>query len=330
MEYAELGDTGIEVSQISLGLWNVSGDPTWGSQREQDAVEAIETAIADGVTFFDTAEAYGDGYAEELLGRVLAEHDREELVIATKVSADNLRPPDLKEACEASLDRLNTDYVDVYYIHWPNRDVPMADTFEAMAELQEAGTVREVAVSNFGVEDLAEATEHADVAADQLPYSLLWRAIEHEVLPACRERDVGVTCYSPLAQGLLAGTFESPDDVPAGRARTRHFSGERPEARHGESGAEAETFEAIARVEGIFEDADVDMVQGALAWVRSRRGVDSVIVGARNAEQMRANAAAADVDLSPETVDRLDEATADLTETLGANPDMWQSDSRYR
>jgi aryl-alcohol dehydrogenase-like predicted oxidoreductase len=332
MKQTPLGGIDLEVSAVTMGLWNVAGGVTWGETEREAAIDAIDAAIDAGITTFDTAEAYGDGASERILGEAIADRDRGDLQVATKAWTDNHRAGDLREACLASLDRLGTDYVDLYYLHYPNEDVPFAETFGALAELREEGLIREVGVSNFGIEQLAAAREVSPVpvVANQVPYSLLWRAIESGVQPACLESDTSIVAYSPLAQGLLTGAYASPAEVPDGVARTRHFSGDRPHARHGEDGVEDLTFETIDRIRGICADADRPMAEVALAWVLDQTGVGSAIAGSTTPEHVRANATAAGVDLDPEILERLDAATADLKDALGENPDPWQSDSRYR
>ena len=332
MEHRTLGRGAVDVSAVTMGLWNVAGGVTWGETAREEAIEAIDAAIEAGITTFDTAEAYGDGTSERLLGEAIAEHDREDLRIATKAWTDNHRAADLEDACRASLDRLGTDYVDLYYLHYPNEAVPFAETFEALAELREEGLIREVAVSNFGVEQLAAAREASPIpiVANQVPYSLLWRAIEFDVQEACLDGDTSIVAYSPLAQGLLTGAYEDPDAVPEGVARTRHFRGDRPRARHGEDGAEGLTFETIDRIRSICADLDRPMAEVALAWVLDRAGVASAVAGSTTPEHVRANAAAAGRSLDPAIVERLDATTEELKTDLGANPDPWQSDSRYR
>ncbi|MFW5985529.1 MAG: aldo/keto reductase [Halanaerobiaceae bacterium] len=328
MEYKKLGQSGLEVSTISMGCWAIVGGSTWGPQDEEDAVAAIQAAYDSGINFFDTAEAYGDGYSEELLGKAVKDF-REDIVIASKVSASHLKPEELKKSCTDSLRRLDTDYIDVYYIHWPNRDVPFADTLGALKELKQEGKIRSICCSNFGKNDLTELLKHGEVDANQLPYNLLFRAIEYEIQPLCVENDVSITCYSPIAQGLLTGKFKTLDQVPAGRARTRHFSPDRPQASHQEEGAEAETFAAIEKIREISRESGIKMVHLALSWLVSRKGVASVIVGARNPEQIKENARAAEVDVKPEILKKLTMATDTLRQKLGKNPDMWKTDSRY-
>ncbi len=329
MQYETLGQTDVEVSRVGLGLWNISGGSDWEKTDEDQAIETIHEAYDSGVTFFDTAEAYGDGYSEEVLGEALDGLDRDDVVVASKVWQDNLAYDDLKAACEASLDRLGTDYVDVYYVHYQHPEIPVSETMRAMKELQEEGKIRVPAVSNTGPADLDATLAEGRVEANQVPYNLLWRAIEYEVADASRGEDVDLVAYSPLAQGLLTGEYESIEEYPTGRMRTRHFSGDRPGARHGEAGAETETFAAVERIRDLCAEYDRDMVEVALAWPLHQPGVTAVLAGASSPEHARANAAAADVSLSEDLLADLDDATTDLKEALGPNPDPWQSDSRY-
>ncbi len=329
MEYRKLGRSNLTVSAVSMGCWAIVGGSTWGPQDESEALAAIRASLDAGVTFFDTAEGDGDGHSEELLGQALAGR-RDEAVIATKVSRSHLSPEAVREACEGSLRRLRTDVIDLYIVHWPSREVPLEKTWRTMEDLQTQGKVRVLGVSNFATGDLAELLEVGRPEADQLPYSLLWRAIEHEVVPVCMRNDISVTCYSPLAQGLLTGKFRTADDVPVGRARTRLFSGDRPEARHGEPGAEAETFSAIDRIRAVAEELGEPMGRVALAWLLAQPSVASVIAGARNPQQARENAAAGDLTLPDDVVRELSQATEALKEHFGTNPDVWESESRMR
>jgi len=329
-ELRNIGRTDIRVSTVSMGCWAIVGDQTWGPQDENEAVATIQAAVDAGINFFDTAEGYGAGFSEELLARALGKR-RDEVVIASKVSPHHARGWDeLRTACENSLRRLDTDYLDVYYLHWPCRGTPIAEIIQNFERLRNMGNIRCFAVSNFGVGDLTELLEHGRCEANQLPYSLLWRVIENGILPLCRRNDISVTCYSPLAQGLLTGKFRSPDEVPEGRARTRHFSGNRPQARHGEPGCEAATFAAIRAVADIAAEIGRPMAEVALAWLIHQPGVASVIAGARTPAQVRQNARAMDLNLSPEVLRKLAGVTEALTVHFGDNPDMWESKSRYR
>jgi aryl-alcohol dehydrogenase-like predicted oxidoreductase len=329
MQYRQLGRSDLKVSVVCMGCWAIVDEGTWGPQDESAALAAIQAALDAGITFFDTAEGYGGGRSEELLSRGLAGR-RHEAVIATKASSAHHRPADLRAACERSLRRLRSDRIDLYLLHWPSREVPFAETWRAMEDLQREGKVRVAGVSNFATADLADLRAVGRPEANQLPYSLLWRAIEHEVLPACLSHDISVTCYSPLAQGLLTGKFRTPDEVPAGRARTRHFAGSRPEARHEEAGAEAETFAAIDRVRQAGDELGWPTAHVALAWLLGQPGVTSVIAGARSPAQARENAAAGERKLPVGVVTALSAATEELKRKFGPNPDMWQTESRMR
>lgn len=329
MQYRKLGHSDLEISAVSMGCWALAGDWVWGPQDEGEAIRAIHAALECGINCFDTAEGYGDGRSEELLGRALAGM-RERAVIASKVLPSHLRPADLRASCEASLRRLGTDYLDIYYLHWPNPEVPIAETLGALEGLRDEGKVRVAGCSNYGRRDLADLLQQGRVEVNQLCYSLLWRGIEREILPICLARGIGVTCYSPLAQGLLTGKFRSADEVPAGRARTRHFSASRPQARHGEPGAEVETFETLEAIRRICAGARLPMAQVALAWLLRQEGVASVICGARSPEQVRTNVAAASLQLSAELAAELTLATDGLKARFGANVDMWQSEERSR
>ena len=331
MEYRKLGQSDLESSVISMGCWGIAGGQMWGKQDEKDAIKAIRTAHDLGINLFDTAEAYGDGYSEKVLGEALADR-RNEVLIASKVKDSNLDHDSLKDACEGSLKRLDTDYIDLYYIHWPNHDIPIQETARALEELKKEGKIRHYATSNFGVRDLDEILEHTNIDVNQLPYSLLWRSIEFGIQSSCIENDVSMACYSPLVHGLLTGKFENPEDVPDGRARTRHFSSERPHTRHGEEGVEEKTFRTIDAINDICREAGIKMVHASIAWVLSRKGVGTVITGARNPNQVKSNVRAAEIDISEEVLNELTDVTEDLKSQLGDNPDMWEGsgDSRYR
>jgi len=331
MQYRKLGNSDIEVSAVAMGCWAVAGDFTWGDQDEAQAIRALQHATDVGINFFDTAPGYGNGYSEQLLGRALADR-RDRTVIATKVSRGQLAPADLTASVERSLSHLQTDHIDLLQIHWPNWDQPMDQTLAVMQKLADQGKVRAIGVSNFGPRDLAEALGHAPIVANQLAYSLLARAIEYEIQPLCRDHGISILPYSPLAQGLLTGKFATADDVPATRARTRHFSTDRPHTGHGEPGCEAETFQAIDAVRRIAQRLDVPMNQLALAWCLHQPAVASVIAGARSVEQVAANAAAADIKLDDATLGELDAATQPVKQALGPEADLWKppAESRMR
>jgi len=329
MQMRRLGKTDVEVSVVAMGCWAIVGDSTWGPQDQSDTAQAIDAAMDAGVNFFDTAEAYGDGFSEEILGKAFRGM-RDEVVIATKASGNHHAPAELKKACENSLRRLQTEYVDLYQLHWPSREVPFSDTWEMMCQLRREGKARAIGVSNFGGEDLAALHQSGTPDSDQLCYNLLFRGIEYEIQPVCADDEISIICYSPMMQGLLTGKFAGPDEVPEGRARTRHFAQDRPGARHIEQGAEEETFRAVNRIREIIQVTGKPMSSVALAWLLARPAVTTVLAGMRNAEQAKQNAMAGELKLTDGMVAELTQATEELKEKLGPNADMWQTDSRIK
>ena len=324
-----LQPSGIEISALTLGLWAIGGDDVWGDQDETQAIDAIHCALDLGINSLDTAEGYGSGRSEELLGKALAGR-RSDAVIATKVLAENQGPGDLEAACEASLRRLGTDYIDLYYLHWPTRDHPIEETVGRLERLREAGKIRVPCVSNFGPSDLGIATGVAPIPIDQLVYNLMTRAIEFEIAPACQKHDVAMACYSPLMQGLLSSSYTT-DTFPEGRKRSRHFSADASRfARHGEPGHDEEVRQAESRVKAICADAGVDPATAAIAWLFRQPGVATVIAGARSPDQVRRNVAAADAIISDDLSRALTEATEPLKNAMGGNADLWQGGSNAR
>jgi myo-inositol catabolism protein IolS len=330
MDYRKLGRSELMVSTICMGCWALAGGALWGDQDEQQAIGALHTALDIGVNFFDTAEGYGAGDSEIILGKAFKDR-RDEAIIATKVSENHMHPADLRHACEQSLQRLQTDYIDVYYLHWPSREVPFEETLAEMDLLKEEGKIRYIGCSNFGKKDLERLLAVQHVEVNQLAYNLLFRAIEYEIAPICLEHEVSIAPYSPLLHGILTGKFATVEAIPDGRARTRHFSPKlHPQTRHGGAGAEEETARALYGIRDICDGAGLDMTKVALAWLLAQPGVTTVIAGARSPEQIRANAEAAELQL-PEDVERaLTEATEELKAAFGTNADMWESEKNSR
>ena len=289
----------------------------------------IHAALDAGVNFFDTAAVYGNGESESLLQTALAGR-RDQVVIASKVRPDMMAPDDLVRGCEESLRRLGTDYLDLYQTHWANPEVPFEDSWATLIRLRDQGKIRWAGVCNAGTEHLKLAAGIQTPVTNQLPWNLLWRAIEEEILPQCRQAEIGILAYSPLMHGLLADKYQNAADVPDGRARSRHFSTDRQLARHGEAGCENQTFAAIAAIREIASELDRTMADVSLNWVAAQPGVTCVIAGAGSPEQLGANVLALARPLSDESVRRLSAATEPLRELLGPNPDMWQGATASR
>jgi myo-inositol catabolism protein IolS len=332
MEKRPCGKSGIEVSALGIGAWAYGGgdDDYWGAQDQNDVLAVVNGALDRGINYFDTAEGYNGGRSEEALGKAVGSR-RAEAVIGSKISPSNTVPSVLREHCDASLQRLGTDYMDIYFVHWPISRHPVQDAFETLGALQAEGKIRAIAVSNFGVNDLTKAlATGARIDVNQLCYNLVSRAIEIEIVPLCLENDIAIFPYMPLLQGILSGKYATLDEIPLERMRTRQFSSDRPGSRHGGPGAEDEMRRILEGMRQISTETEIPMDQLALAWTMAKPGVASVLAGVRNMEQLGRNAAAADVALSAELVGRLDELTEPLKQMLGPNADYFQGDEGSR
>ena len=329
MKYKKFGSTDIDISTIVLGCWAIGGGYNWGDQDEKDSIETIRAAIDAGINMFDTAPAYNEGIAEEVLGKGLAEQ-RDKVIIASKVWPDSLEADKLIQSCEKSLKRLGTDYIDYYQIHWANWDVPLEESYSALDKLKQDGKIRFIGVSNFGVRDIGDALDCGEVIGNQVAYSLLFRAIEYGILEKCRAAQVSVLAYSPLAQGLLTGKFKGPEDLAVDRARVRWFSKDRAETVHDSEGCEKEAFAAVEKIREISADIGEPMANVALAWLLQQPGVTAVIAGARRPDQIIGNARAANLQLPVEILSSLNSATEEVKKKIGPNADPWRTASRIR
>ena len=330
MNYNYLGKTNIKVSEFALGCWPFAGGSVWGTQDKSDSISTVHAALDNGINFFDTAEGYNDDYhSESILGEALVNR-RDRSVIATKISPPNLLPQKIEEACNNSLKRLSTDYIDLYQIHWPNHDINMEDSINELNKLVDKGKIRSLGVCNFGVDDINEILKLGVFSTDQLPYNLLWRPIEEEILPECKKNNIGIICYSPLAQGLLTGRYRNADEVPDGISRSRLFNKNRPLSNHDDEGCENEVFKCINKIQEIAKTLGEDSAKIALSWVRQQSNITSLLVGARNTKELEMNLSAFEYDLSTELIKELSDLTNNVKLYLGKNPDMWKSDNRMR
>nr|CAB3257997.1 voltage-gated potassium channel subunit beta-2-like [Phallusia mammillata] len=339
MERVKLSNSDLEVSRVCLGCWQFNdgkADNTWHAQDVKVSCAIVDKSLEMGVNFFDTAEAYSDHGSESVLGRAL-EGRRRDAIVATKFggrknTGDKLyRAEDIDQSLTESLQALKTDYVDLYQVH---QSVIMKDPAETVKELkrqQALGRIRYYGVSNFGPLSMKDFNEAGGVpVTNQLPYNLLWRSIEYDIIKSCDRYNIDVIAYSPLQQGLLTGKYPNPESVPEGRRRTRHFKGDStPLSRHGRAGAEVETFQTISDIRDICEKAKIpNMGSAAIAWLLGQPRVSSVIVGASGPEQMVENCKL--LQLDRETLGQLSSTSDGLKEKLGDNPDMWAKESRVR
>jgi myo-inositol catabolism protein IolS len=317
MQHRQLGTSQIKISAILFGGWQ-SGKSGWTSINDDETIAAHRAALEAGIDTFDTAEAYGEGHSERILAKAIGDR-RDEIVIATKVWAGNLKKDKLVEACERSLKNLGTDRIDLYQIHWPSGSfhseiVPIEESMGALNALKEQGKIRAIGVSNFTNEQLAEATQHGRVDSFQPPYSLFWRAATQDTQAYCVEHQISILAYSPLAQGLLTGKFKRGHEFEKGdnRNANRLFKGEHYERAQ----------DALDQLRPLAKKYDVTLGQLSLAWLISQPQANA-IVGARNAEQAVQNAVAGDLQISAEDLQTIDAIGRTVTDPLDDNPNMW-------
>lgn len=307
METRQLGSSDLQLTVIGLGCW-LMGKSEWHAVDDAASVRAIHAALDAGINWLDTAEVYGKGHSEEIIGRVLAERGRDDLLIATKVWAGNLSRENVPAALEGSLRRLGTDYVDLYQIHRPNRNIPLSETMEALVKLQEQGKVRYLGVSNFSVAQMQEALQYGPIVSSQPAYSLFFRYIEKREVPFCLEHNIGIIPYSPLAQGLLTGKF-SPDWRPPDDDN-RRFNRLFMEPTY------SVALEQVEKLRQIGDKYGKTPAQVALRWLLQQPGVTSVIAGAREASHVADNVGAAGWELAPEDLAALSAAGDRVMATL--------------
>jgi voltage-dependent potassium channel beta subunit len=315
LRYRKLGASGLKVSEIGLGSWLTYG----GTVAEEQAIACMHRAFELGVNFFDTANVYGRGAAEEVTGRALKAFRRDDYVLATKVyfpmgegpNDRGLSRKHIVEQCHASLRRLGVDYVDLYQCHRADADTPLEETLRALDDLVTQGKVLYVGVSMWPAETLDEARRiqvklNLDpIVSNQPEYSLLARDIEDDVLPVSRQLGIGQVVYSPMAQGVLTGKYLPGEQPPAGtRATTPEGSGFIARYLHDD------VVGAVQNLRPIADELGITMAQLAIAWVLREPGVASAIVGASRPEQVEDNVAAVGVELPPEVLARIDEALA--------------------
>jgi aryl-alcohol dehydrogenase-like predicted oxidoreductase len=322
MEYTEFGNTGMRVSKICFGTWAFGGE--WGHQDLDANKAAVRKALDMGITFFDTAQAYGFGAAERFLSEALQPEirsRRRELVLATKgglrEAGDQLVRDSsrawLRQGLESSLRALGTDYVDLYLIHWPDPSTPMADVVTTLEQFVQEGKVRYVGGSNFSLQQVEafEALRHLDGL--QSPYHLFRREIEMSILPYCESHQIGVQAYGPLAHGLLTGRYNASTVFPPNdwRSKSEIFKGEPFKQNLG----------IVDQLQRMAADRRCTLPQLAVAWVLAHNAVDCAIVGALSAAEIADSGAATDIHLAPEEMRRIDEIMRSATSVGGPSPE---------
>jgi aryl-alcohol dehydrogenase-like predicted oxidoreductase len=319
-----LGMTDLQVSAIAFGSWQLGGE--WGQFDERDAIAAIRQARELGVNLFDTAQGYGFGASERLLGRALRDelaNQRDEVVLATKgglrMTDEGLvrdsSPAWLRSGVDASLEALGIEHIDIYQVHWPDPKVPFAETAGALQQLVDEGKIRHVGVSNHDASEMAEFAETRPVETLQPPYDLFRRDIEAEILPYCRDHDIGVLVYGALAHGLLTGAMDDSTTFAADdwRSAAPFFKGEDFHR----------NLKVVRELKRFAEDGlGVSVSRLAIAWTLANPAVQVTIVGARHPDHIADSVAAAGLTLSEADLERIERITTGSVAMSGPHPEM--------
>lgn len=317
METRQLGNSDVKISPILMGTWQ-AGKAMWVGIEDEDTIKAIRSAFEAGITTIDTAEVYGNGHSEQIIAKALSDV-RSQVVYASKVFANHLKYDLVIEACDRSLQNLQTDYIDLYQIHWPSGSfnseiVPIEETMRALNDLKQQGKIRAIGVSNFSRAQIEEAAQYGRIDSLQPPYSLFWRNVEKNAMPYCIENNISILAYSPLAQGLLTGKFSPDHQFEKGdnRANNKLFKGENYQRAQ----------LALDKLRPIAEKHQCSLAQLAIAWLIAQPKTNAV-VGARNANQATDNAKAADVKLSADEIKEIDAIGRTVTDHLDDSSFMW-------
>ena len=312
MKMIDLGNTGSQVSQIGLGTWAIGGGPAWGGDlATQQCVDTTCTAIDCGINLIDTAPGYNFGNSEVMVGRALEKLDRSSVVVETKFGLvwdrvgtpfnkvgdrqlyKNLSPESIREEIEASLERLGTDYVDIYMSHWQSLEpyyTPISETMEVLNELKAEGKIRAIGAANVTPEQVMEYLEYGDLDIVQGKYSILDRAVEETLIPLCVEHNVVFQAYSPLEQGLLTGTI-GKDYVPEGaRANKKWF----------QKGNLERVVDMLDSWKPLCEKYHCGIPTLALAWILAQGDFITILSGSTTPDQVRENIGAVQIELSQE------------------------------
>ena len=322
MNLKRLGNSDIMVTPLAFGAWAIGGW-MWGGAEESEAVQAVRAAYDSGITTIDTAPAYGFGRSEELVGKALSGIPRNKYQLLTKFglnwisangeyffdSIDNHGKPfkmykwaskaRVKQECEDSLRRLNTDYIDLLQIHWPDSTTPISETFEAVQTLIDEGKVKAAGVCNYNTAQIDEAFKTIKLVSNQVPYSLVFRDIEKNVVPQAIEKGLGIVAYSPLQRGLLTGKIKPGHRFAEGDTRegNRFYTDENI----------IKVNQLLEEIQPIAEQHGATLAQVVINWTINQPGISCVLVGARNERQVLDNAGALEFSLSEDEIKRITE-----------------------
>jgi aryl-alcohol dehydrogenase-like predicted oxidoreductase len=333
MQYKELANTGVKVSKVAIGTWQFGHASVWGELSKMEEYQRIvDEAIAVGVNLFDTAKAYD--MSEKVVGEILRDK-RNKVILATKLSGAKFDYDTVRSELEGSLKRLQTDYVDLYQIHWPKINIPgtwhqvdmekkdYEDIFTSFRKLKKEGLIRFAGVSNFRLDNLKEFSDEAldFLVTDQVPYSLLWRFYDLEgVSEFCKRKNMGFLAYSPLAQGLLSGRFGKDGEEVKAMIRQANILFNEP--------VYSRALQIVELVKEVAKEIGATPAQVALKWAMERDVMASVLCGVRKLNHLRDNIEAVDIPLTEEQQRRLDKASLDFQKTLLPGLQLWIGDNR--
>ena len=291
MKYRTLGKSDLNVSVIGFGAWGIGGYPFWQNEGNEESVNAIRKAFELGINFFDTAPVYGFGLSETLMGKALKDV-RKKVIIATKCGlrwkkeelkslSKNASKDSITEEVEMSLKRLQTDYIDLYQIHWPDESTPIAESMEALCKIQESGKIKHIGVSNFSLEQLEEAVKYGNIVSLQPMYNMVERDIEKDLLPFCQKKNIGIIAYSPLASGILTGKYNEDTKFTdwRGKGIIGHFTDDTYRS----------NIKKIKKISKIAEKLEKTMGQLAINWAINKPGITTAIVGIKNTKHIEEN-----------------------------------------
>jgi myo-inositol catabolism protein IolS len=280
---------------LALGCWTFGPDQ-WTGKEDANMLAAMETSLECGISHFDTAAGYGDGYSEQLIGRFM-QGRREEVFLATKADTDDLSAAAMLQLVHESLKRLQTDRIDLFYIHWPRKGKDLRPWMEGLETARQRGLIGAIGVSNFSVEQMEQVGQVGTINAHQLYYHVLWRHAERELIPYCRAHNIAVTTYSSLAHGILSGKFPRELHIGAGDHRSEILLF-RPELW-------SHIYEAVEQLKMLASEVGRPLPQLAIRWVLQQQDITSALVGARNADQARQNAEALIGNIPAEIFERM-------------------------
>jgi myo-inositol catabolism protein IolS len=302
MEYKNIGKSDLRVSVVGFGAWQAGGR-VWGTDfTDNDVIKAMKYGFENGVNYIDTAEIYGSGHSEEVISRALEGYRREDIIIATKVAPPHFRKDDVINSCDRSLRRLNTSYIDLYQLHWPDSSVPIKETISAMEKLVDSGKVRYIGVCNYPLaklQEVLEALSKHDLVSNQMRYNLIQREVETDLVPFMRNKSISMIAWSPIAKGLLSGKY-SPGNLPRDEIRQRDslFSKENVE----------KLMPLIEKIREIAVSRSKTPSQVALNYLICQESF--VIPGIKSTDQLMENMGAADWRLTDGEVSELQRASS--------------------